>query len=88
MKKLYFLYSMLMLLAISISSAWAAEVSWAFKTLQATSGTQSGIAWETGKTGSATATACTSTNGLVLYGVLLEAVISKPHLHSAVQLQM
>ena len=60
---------MLMLLAISISSAWAAEVSWAFKTLQATSGTQSGIAWETGKTGSATATACTSTNGLVLYGV-------------------
>ena len=60
---------MLMLLAISIPSAWAAEVSWAFKTLQATSGTQSGITWETGKTGSATATACTSTNGLVLYGV-------------------
>ena len=60
---------MLMLLAISIPSAWAAEVSWAFKTLQATSGTQSGIAWETGKTGSATATACNSTNGLVLYGV-------------------
>ncbi len=69
MKNHSFFISLLILLAISIPSAWAAQVSWAFTTLQATSGTQSGIAWKTGQTGSATATACNSTNGLVLYGV-------------------
>ena len=69
MKNYSFFISLLILLAISIPSAWAAQVNWAFTTLQATSGTQSGISWETGQTGSATATACNSTNGLVLYGV-------------------
>ena len=56
---------------LSIGQVWADDptISWDFKTLQTTSGTQSGITWETGKTGSATATACNSTNGLVLYGV-------------------
>ena len=33
------------------------------------SGTVDGIGWGTGKTGSASATVCNSTNGLVLYGV-------------------
>ncbi len=56
---------------LSIGQMWATDptISWAFKTLATTSGTQDGITWETGKTGSATATACNSTNGLVLYGV-------------------
>ena len=50
---------------------WGADptISWAFKTLQTTSGTQDGITWETGKTGSASATICNSTKGMVLYGV-------------------
>ncbi len=60
---------LLMLLTVNITAVWGEEITWSFKTLQVTSGTQNGITWETGKTGTATATACNSTNGLVLYGV-------------------
>ena len=52
---------------------WADEVSFIFtgtgSNCDATSGTVSGISYETGKTGSASATIYNSTNGLVLYGV-------------------
>lgn len=69
MKRFYFILSLL--ISFSIGQMWGADptISWAFKTLQTTSGTQDGITWETGKTGSATATVCNSSNGLVLYGV-------------------
>ena len=65
------LFSMLLLLLIGVGQVWGADptISWAFKTLQTTSGTQDGITWETGKTGSASATICNSTKGMVLYGV-------------------
>ena len=71
MRKLKLFLSLLMLMCFSVGNAWATDptIEWAFKTLQTTSGTQDGITWETGRTGSATATACTASNGLVLYGV-------------------
>ena len=71
MKKLKLFFACLLMAVLSIGQVWAVDptISWDFKTLQTTSGTQSGITWETGKTGSATATACNGTNGLVLYGV-------------------
>ncbi len=71
MKKLKLIFACLLTAILSIGQMWAVDptISWDFKTLQTTSGTQSGITWETGKTGSATATACNGTNGLVLYGV-------------------
>ena len=63
------LFSVLLLLIIGVGQAWAGEetATWNFKDLQVTSGTQDGISWVTGKTGSASATICNSTNGLVLY---------------------
>ncbi len=66
--KQFFVFALLALFSVG---AWGADetVTWSFKTLLATDGTQDGISWETGKTGSANATACNATNGLVLYGV-------------------
>ena len=71
MKHLKLFFACLLMAVLSIGQMWATDptISWAFKTLATTSGTQDGITWETGKTGSASATACNSTNGLVLYGV-------------------
>jgi hypothetical protein len=71
MKRLKLFFACLLMAVLSIGQVWAVDptISWDFKTLQATSGTQSGITWETGKTGSANATVCNGTNGLVLYGV-------------------
>lgn len=71
MRKLKLFFACLLMTLLSIGQVWATDptISWAFKTLQTTSGTQDGITWETGKTGTATATACNSSNGLVLYGV-------------------
>lgn len=66
---------MLLLCALIVGSGtmWAGEVSFIFTGGNAncneTSGTVSGISYETGKTGSANATAYNTTNGLVLYGV-------------------
>lgn len=73
MKKLL-LKSILLLCALVVgTSAWADTVSFIFTgasaNCDAVSGTVSGINYETGKTGSATATAYNTTNGLVLYGV-------------------
>lgn len=71
MKNLKTIFACLLMAVLSIGQVWAVDptISWDFKTLQTTSGTQSGITWETGKTGSANATTCNGTNGLVLYGV-------------------
>lgn len=71
MRKLKLLFACLLMTVLGIGQLWAADatITWSFKTLQTTSGTQDGVTWETGKTGSATATACNSSNGLVLYGV-------------------
>lgn len=71
MRKLKLLFACLLMAVLGIGQMWAADatITWSFKTLQTTSGTQDGVTWETGKTGSATATACNSSNGLVLYGV-------------------
>ncbi|MCQ2328071.1 MAG: Ig-like domain-containing protein [Paludibacteraceae bacterium] len=65
------LKSLILLLVMLMSvNVWGADVTFDFKALATnTSGTVDGIGWGTGKTGSATATACNATNGLVLYGV-------------------
>ncbi len=60
-------------LCAGFTSAWGETVSFIFTgesaNCNAVSGTVSSISYATGKTGSATATAYNSTNGLVLYGV-------------------
>ncbi|MCQ2129317.1 MAG: InlB B-repeat-containing protein [Bacteroidaceae bacterium] len=64
------IFTLLCLCTLCIGSAWGKTVTFDFKELAtATSGTVDGIGWGTGKTGSASATVCNTTNGLVLYGV-------------------
>ena len=61
--------TLLLVMVLSVN-VWGTDVTFDFKKLAtATSGTVDGIGWGTGKTGNATATACNTTNGLVLYGV-------------------
>ena len=69
MKHLKLFFALFAMLALGVGNAWAEEVTFNFQTIAQTSSTTGGIEWKTGKTGSATATACNSTNGLVLYGV-------------------
>ena len=71
--KLRALMLVAILCATFTGTAWGETVSFIFTggsaNCDAVSGTVSGISYATGKTGSATATAYNTTNGLVLYGV-------------------
>lgn len=71
MKHLKLIFACLLMAVLSIGQVWANDptITWDFVTLQATSGTQDGITWASGKTGSASNTAANTTHGLVLYGV-------------------